>query len=314
MYLTSGLSEGFEMSLIVDIWAGGQQRSLSCVSVGESLVAALSFNMLLAASGISPADVRLLRHQGSGPKRQTPYTLWRDGRERFEVYQALQRQDRQSFFRARYWASFVVPADGSTLFVGLYNVDGSSPARATTVDPLTGQPIGSPCDRYELQRVDALEEFVGRLKIDWGEGTRSWVQKADGAAGDKPIVELARVFREPDFPGYAKFLSDLSALPALPADWITALRASRGVYLLTCPKTKEQYVGSATGSDGFWGRWQEYLATGHGGNVGLKSRDPSDYQISVLEVAGSTASSNDILAMEQLWMKKLQSRDMGLNR
>ena len=38
---------------------------------------------------------------------------------------------------------------------------------------------------------------------------------------------------------------------------------------------------------GFWGRWQDYIQTGHGGNLGLKSRDPSDYQISILEVAGT---------------------------
>lgn len=276
-------------------------------------MAALKFNMLLAASGISPADVRLLRHQDAGPKRQSPYTLWRDERDCFEAYQALQRQDRESFFRSRYWASFVVPTDGSTMFVGLYCVEGLSPAPARTLNPLTGEPFDFPCHRYELRRVPEFEEVVGRLKIDWGQGTRSWVQKADGAAGDKAIVELARAFREPDFPGFGKFISDLSELGRLPADWVTALRASRGIYLLTCPKTKEQYVGSATGLDGFWGRWQDYLASGHGGNVGLKSRDPSDYQISVLEVAGSTTSSSEILAMEQLWMKKLQSRDMGLN-
>jgi hypothetical protein len=35
--------------------------------------------------------------------------------------------------------------------------------------------------------------------------------------------------------------------------WIAALSAGRGVYLLTCPKTKEVYVGKADGADGFWG-------------------------------------------------------------
>jgi len=46
----------------------------------------------------------------------------------------------------------------------------------------------------------------------------------------------------------------------------------------------------------------------------LKSRNPSDYQISILEVAGSSASDNDILEMEQLWKSKLPSLEMGLNR
>jgi hypothetical protein len=99
----------------------------------------------------------------------------------------------------------------------------------------------------------------------------------------------------------------------LPKHWTATLQSSRGVYLLTCPRTKEQYVGSATGEKGFWGRWQEYLANGHGGNVVLRSREPSDYQVSILEVAGTALAENDIVKLEQRWKAKLQTRQMGLN-
>jgi hypothetical protein len=58
----------------------------------------------------------------------------------------------------------------------------------------------------------------------------------------------------------------------------------------------------------------EYVRTGHGGNVALKSREYSDYQVSILEVAGSASNVDDILDMESRWKKKLQSRDMGLNK
>jgi hypothetical protein len=92
------------------------------------------------------------------------------------------------------------------------------------------------------------------------------------------------------------------------------LKVSRGVYLLTCPKTKEQYVGSATGEHGFLQRWLDYVETGHGGNVVLKSREPSDYQVSVLQVAGTDATPDTILAMEIRWKRKLQSMEMGLNK
>jgi len=110
------------------------------------------------------------------------------------------------------------------------------------------------------------------------------------------------------------FIEPLSRIGKLPATWIEALRAVRGVYILTCPKTKEQYIGSADGASGFWGRWMQYFKTGHGGNVALKSRDPSDYRIAILEVAGSAADHDQILAMEGRWQRKLQSREMGLNR
>ena len=92
------------------------------------------------------------------------------------------------------------------------------------------------------------------------------------------------------------------------------LQSSRGIYLLTCPETKELYVGSATGEGGFWHRWQEYVQTGHGGDVALKSRDPSDYQVSILEAAGTAQTQDDIIKMEVQWKIKLQCREMGLNR
>ena len=90
--------------------------------------------------------------------------------------------------------------------------------------------------------------------------------------------------------------------------------AVRYIYLLTCPRTREQYVGMASGAGGFLARWREYWSTGHGGNVGLKSRDPSDYQVSILETVGNSATEADLLALEVRWKNKLQSREMGLNR
>lgn len=277
----------------------------------------LTFNMLLVEAGIAPGNVRLLRHQHVANDGLTPYALWRDNAPEFERYQSAQRVDRRAHFASRYWAGFVVPPDGSTLFVGLYEIEGHDPVPADWIDPLmrtTATQMGRELDIFRYQRVPAFDHLIGCVKVEWGPGARTWTQRADSETGNKPIVELLQAFREPDFPGFTSFIGNLGGLPSLPLTWIAALSATRGVYLLTCPRTREQYVGSASGADGFWGRWQAYVATGHGGNVGLKSRDPSDYQVSVLEVAGSAATSDDIIVMEQLWKAKLQSRDMGLNR
>src|SRR5262249_7010451 len=148
--------------------------------------------------------------------------------------------------------------------------------------------------------------------IDWGPGDRAWVQRADQR--NKCVTELRTAFKEPEFPGFLNFIQPLSRLDSLPRSWATVLQSSRGIYLLTCPRTQEQYVGAATGEGGFWVRWQDYVRTGHGGDVALKSRDPSDYQVSILEVAGTAAALEDILKMEARWKAKLQSREMGLNR
>ncbi len=155
-------------------------------------------------------------------------------------------------------------------------------------------------------------DLMGRLVVEWGDGKLAWVQRAD--RNDKNVIEFRRDDQEPDFPGYLNFIENLSAIEGLPVSWSRALRISKGVYLLTCPRTKEQYVGSATGDGGFLQRWEEYAATGHGGNVALKSRDPSDYQISILEVAGSAATHQDVLDMERRWKDKLRTREMGFTR
>lgn len=49
-------------------------------------------------------------------------------------------------------------------------------------------------------------------------------------------------------------------------DWCRALRSRKGVYLITDKNTGKQYVGSAYGKDGIFGRWVVYLTSGYDKN------------------------------------------------
>jgi hypothetical protein len=272
------------------------------------------FNSLLDAASIPHSEVRLLRHKDNRAERgKTIYELWRDNMPQFDLYQSIQGIGLESRLKAKYWASFLgTPAD-ETLFVGLYQVENMRLLDKDVPKPnMNGVDAAGSCHFYDLTLNEHLKDLVGRLLIEWGPGDRSWIQRADNQ--DKQITELRKEFKEPDFPGFLNFIKPLSELERLPSGWANALSITQGVYLLTCPRTKEQYVGSATGEDGFWGRFQEYVKTGHGGNVALKSRDPSDYQVSILEVAGTAATQVDILRMEGRWKQKLQSGEMGLTR
>lgn len=275
--------------------------------------------MLLREEGINPADVRLLRHETRKYRGRTPYSLWRenpDNPAKLERYQSTQRVDRRAWFRGRYWASFVVTPDASTLFVGLYEVGSVDPVPVGWSHDLIDRPLDPATDEmYELTKIGAMHEYSGRLAIGWGSGTRTWSQLAGNQ--DKPVVELRRSISDPPFLGFARFIGPLSEIEALPPSWHEALGTTGGVYLLTCPHTREQYIGSATGAGGFLGRWREYLDGGDGGdggNVALRSRGPADYQVSILQSAGSGDDPKAVLAMEALWKEKLQSREMGLNR
>jgi hypothetical protein len=274
----------------------------------------IMFNTILLAAGFHLSDVRLLRHKDNrAAKGRTPYELWRDNRQQFDLYQATQSVGNESKLRAPYWMSFVGTPSDETMFVGIYSVKNPRLLGEAIPKPhMDGVDEAGSCNIYDLTLEEKLSDLTGKLLIDWGLGDRAWIQRADRQ--DKQVTELRTAFKEPDFPGFLNFIEPLSRLDKLPKGWIAALQSSKGIYLLTCPKTKEQYVGSATGEGGFWRRWQEYIQTGHGGNVALKSRNPSDYQASILEVAGTASTIDDIIKMEVRWKSKLQSRDMGLNR
>jgi len=233
--------------------------------------------------------------------------------EAFEFYQRGQSPNNKSKLDGKFWASFIVDPQGETLLAGFYacQYKGRNDTERQRIHDEGFDPIGT-CDVYELTLDSRFQDLAGKLIVDWGAGLKAWIQRADKQ--NKNIIVIRKNLSEPDFPGFARFIEPLSKIEGLYPSWITALRSSKGIYVLTCTKTKEQYVGSATGSDGFYGRWLEYAGNGHGGNIALKSREPSDYQIAILEVAGSAATSEEIIKMETIWKRKLQSREMGLNR
>lgn len=273
----------------------------------------LTFNSFLSENDISPKEVRLLRHaKRQGSAGMSPLQAWREDRPRFEAYQATQPSKDRQFYDVPYWASFVAYPGGETMFAGLYQITRGEFGVSDYDCPLTGRPVsGNSIDRWQATPRDDFADYEGTLFIDWGAGTRSWGQRAERQ--NKRIVELRREYQEDVYPGHSSFVRQLSEIETLPPSWLAILRASRGVYLLTCPRTKEQYVGAAFSEGGFHSRW--LLHAGRQGDaIGFRTREPADYRVSILEVAGSLANDAEIHEMERRWKAKLQSREMGLNR
>jgi hypothetical protein len=177
------------------------------------------FTDLLLKAGIEPGRVRLLRHQTKTPIGRTPYLLWRDQRAAFEEYQSVQTVGNRAKLAGPIWASFVAPPTGGTLFAGIYTAERVGVADPAWIDPLYGTPgvglTSDGLDRYETTLTTDLEDYAGRLWIEWGKGARSWIQRPD--LQDKPIVELTRTFREDAFPGYTHFVTNVSEIQGCPA-------------------------------------------------------------------------------------------------
>ena len=161
----------------------------------------IMLNSLLTQIELEPANVILLRHQDkrAAPGR-TPYELWRDNRPAFERYQSTQNiRNRQKLSRASVWASFVGTFDGATMFVGMYATKYNGLlAEGTPWPHADGIDLAGSCDAYDLRHDGRLADLEGKLFIEWGEGARSWVQRADRQ--NKAIIELRPELRNPNSP------------------------------------------------------------------------------------------------------------------
>lgn len=272
----------------------------------------VKFNTLLSEAGIAPERVQLVRHQDTRlTARTTPHALWRSTPEKFEHYQCL--QGRSVFDEEGYLASFVVPPNGETLFAGLYEIHGRTLNSVVEVCPVSSRTFEpSSINVYEISKTSSpLADLAGLLTVDWGPGMRSWVQRAHKQ--DKTVTELRKAREEPPFPSFPNFHVGTDELETLPTTWRAVLGATGGVYLLVSLINGEQYVGSATGDEGFWARWMSYARDGHGGNILLRQRGKPPYQITVLETASSSDTRSEVIAAEQRWKQKLGTRAFGLN-
>lgn len=174
---------------------------------------------------------------------------------------------------------------------------------------------------YKLEDSNLLESYKNRLVIEWGKSTVSWVQSSI----EKEVTEIYPKGFVSLFPGWDKVhlshkeLTEIINNPNGNKDWYEYLSRHSGVYVIFDSTTGNQYVGSASGGNGIWSRWEGYAKTGHNGNKALKVlavKNPdfaNNFTYSLHHVFPRTVSKNDVLYYESLLKNKLGSRAFGLN-
>lgn len=255
-----------------------------------------TINELLERRGLNLDGVRLVRHDTRALQ------AWRKGVEEFDEFVSFQRVDGQSPYNGASKAIQFVPA-GSTksLFVGVHEI----------IDGPKIDVNRSDYGRYTMRRLPEFEEMIERVIVEWGGGTRSWSQWANKQ--NKYITSLYDTAQDEVFPGFAHFQTTIDEVLQLPKTWQNVLSSVKGIYLLVCPDTGEQYVGSAYGDEGFFQRWSAYASNGHGGDKLLRQRQRVNYAVSILEIASPEKSISEIIQRESEWKIKLGSRAHGLN-
>ena len=284
-------------------------------------MAILNFSDVLMKVGLDPKNVKLIRHALSDERFRECY-------EAGMAYEYTQHQKKEFSKGYSYWITFI--SDGGTYarLHSCYRVNGSVP------DAPDVCPVGLPaCEAkeyrgemafYDLEYVDLLKEYEGKLVIDWGKSTRMWHQKA---VTDKPIVEIASKNQKP-FVGFESLILSFDELKEVIENdtdyklWQTAMSSVNAVYLIVDIKTGDRYVGSTYGYDGLLGRWSVYAVTGgHGNNKGMiehfnaQKHSCHDLQFSVLQVLSKAMSKEQIIDKETLWKKKLLTYEpFGMNK
>lgn len=262
---------------------------------------------LLSASGIvfDPADTKI--HLACWNGVEEPIDVYYSGR-----WQEWQEGQNRRNFECSHVISLIDLGQSHWLFVGVYSVHGCQP------DPRRESAV-----RYTTQLLPGQDELIARVVVYHKRSRASYIWCAPDVP--LPIVEIRREkMTIGEFPGYNEVILSHAELQIITrqkiASWYGALANIKGVYLIVDTTTGKPYVGKASGSDGIWNRWCAYAENGHGGNVELKKllkeQGPDhmrNLQYSILEIADTHASDEDILARESHWMNVLLTRTFGLN-
>ena len=174
---------------------------------------------------------------------------------------------------------------------------------------------------FDLEHIDLLKDYEGRLMIDWGNSARMWHQKG---TTEKPIVAI-QADEKKVFSGFENLiltydeLKEIVENPTIYEAWHTALSSVNAIYLIVDRETGKQYVGSAYGKDGLLGRWSCYVNSLHGNNKLMKElicAYPERYhhfQFSILQILPKTVTDDEVIQTESLYKKKLLTVPFGMN-
>lgn len=272
-------------------------------------------------AGLDPKMVKLARHPLSDKRIKFCYD-----NGFFELY--LRTQRKKMFKDGQYILNFVGTQGTTGRFEGCYLVKGvRSIEEITLPESFPIKPEKPPVFYYDLEKTDIMSDYVERLLIDWGKGARSWCQNG---TTEKEIIALMPhrnaqlVSQLTDFENIRLSFDELESIVLAPdfySEWVGALSTTYAIYLITDTKTGKQYVGSASGKDGLYGRWSNYVDTKHGGNKKIQlllKRYPERYhkfQFSILQLLPKSlgVDKDRISKIESLWKNKLNSIEFGLN-
>ena len=174
---------------------------------------------------------------------------------------------------------------------------------------------------YEYASLPEYEKYCGRLIVKFKNKSQTMIRLATSVIDQCEVEQiLPNIFDNDIFPGYENVKLSWHELSRVitKEGWKTALQNQKGVYLITDTSNGKMYVGSAYGESMILGRWQSYIQTGHGGNLGLKEMTTEhireNFEYSILDIYKAKTDDKLIIKRESWWKTILKTRSYGYNK
>ena len=232
------------------------------------------------------------------------YALYVYRKDLFLQYQSEQLA--RNMRNIKYLVSFIGEEKKTARFVGVYKINGKRDNPKVKDEVI-----------LDLEQIKAFEHLEKRIVIDWATPTNSWHQyynRETQARIEKYKQEQDNV---PLFESYLRTNLNHAQLQLVVQhpDWVTMLKDVNCIYCILDTSNGKLYVGSTYNNLGILGRWVQYAATGHGGDLDLEKKG-EDYcktnlRWSILETLPLDVSAHDAIECETLWKEKLGVRRFG---
>lgn len=282
----------------------------------QNTMAILYFSDVLKKVGLDPAKVKLIRHALTDKGFKSCYDK--------NMVLEYTRQQKNGFSKNYdYWCVFISGKGTLAKLFACYKVGNSVPDTPDIMPEHFPHPEWFQGENayFDLEYVDLLKDYEGRLMIDWGNSARMWHQRG---TTEKPIMAI-QADEKRVFSGFENLiltydeLKEIVENPTVYEAWHTALSSVNAIYLIVDRETGKQYVGSAYGKEGLLGRWACYVNSLHGNNKLMKElicTYPERYhhfQFSILQILPKTVTDDEVIQTESLFKKKLLSIAFGMN-
>lgn len=211
------------------------------------------------------------------------------------------------------------------IYIILYGTDGkrSKYMFAIRFTEKLGELIdGNVCFKWERVPLK-LDDYSGRLILRKDTGYSFYNNIADGFIVDE-IYPPKLNRKVPFFASYDEVELSFTELKEIVenryADYYKHLSCVKGIYMIIDGNTGKQYIGSASGEEGLYGRWKSYAESYHGKNeelVKLFNKEGPEYfhkfKYIILQILPLKMTSTEITKIETKYKNKYLTKEFGLN-